>query len=129
MKEELEVENEKQIEKEQIAAHEDFIKVLRAQAPVWESLEGTMLCYGNPNSNFQDIKDHQPPQSDLAEHEAEAADFNEAFNEEKEDEDDDDELIPSEVAVPPQPGHEEDEYEDGQVDWWDFATDLKSRLS
>ena len=27
MKEELEVENEKQIEKEQIAAHEDFIKV------------------------------------------------------------------------------------------------------
>ena len=30
MKEELEVENEKQIEKEQIAAHEDFIKVLRA---------------------------------------------------------------------------------------------------
>ena len=85
------------------------------------------MCYGNPI--IQDIKDHQPPQSDVQEHEAQEADFNEAFNEEKGDEDDEDPVIPSEVAVPPQPGHEEDEYEDGQVDWWDFVTDLKSRLS
>ena len=34
MKEELEVENEKQIEKEQIAAHEDFIKVKGAVSSV-----------------------------------------------------------------------------------------------
>merc|ERR1712131_381992 len=91
MKEELEIENEKKIEQEQIAAHEDFIK---------------------------DIKDHQPPQSDVAQHEAEAEDEDE--DDEEEEEDGDDEVIPSEVAAPPQPGHEEDEYEDGQVDWWDF---------
>ena len=73
---------------------------------------------------FQDIKDHQPPQSDVAEHEAEAEDE----DEDDEEDDEDDEVIPSEVAAPPQPGHEEDEYEDGQVDWWDFATDLKSQF-
>ena len=135
MKEELEVENEKQIEKEQIAAHEDFIKVkddvprvgLSGPTSKPKNVMETLILFGH-NANIQDIKDHQPPQSDVAEHEAEEPDLNEAFDEEKE-EDNDDEVIPSEVAAPPQPGHEEDEYEDGQVDWWDFATDLKSHFS
>ena len=71
------------------------------------------------NGNFKDIKDHQPPQSDVAEHDAEDNDE----GDDKLENVNADEVIPSEVAAPPQPGHEEDEYEDGQVDWWDFVTD------
>ena len=91
MKEEIEKAEE---EKQQVEAHNDFI---------------------------QDIKDNQPPQSNEAEHEVAAEKVDSPVVDEiAENDDDDGEDSPAEVVQPPQPGHEEDEYEDGQVDWWDF---------
>lgn len=93
VKEELEDAEE---EKAQIEAHNDFI---------------------------QDIKDHapeHPPQSDESDHVAEE-EIEEANQEpEKEPVVEEEEESPVEVVQPPQPGHEEDDYEEGQVDWWDF---------